>query len=412
MTWLPVALVIALEMLLAVATGYLLLLVLASFFSRGSPKPVAEPRRRFAILVPAHDEERVIGRLLDSLARLRYPAGLFDVHVVADNCSDGTAAIAASRAVHVHERRAPSARGKGQALRWLLDRLADQPYDAYVIIDADSVVSPDFLRAVDARLEQGLPVVQGYHGVLNADESWVAGLRALAFFLVQYTRRQGLAALGASAGLAGNGMAFAAELQDIHEWDAFGLTEDLEFHLKLVEGGVRVAFAPEAVVLSEMPTSLGQARSQNVRWERGRLALARAHVPRLLGSGLTGRDWVRLSAAMELLVPPQSVQFVLALAAVAASLALGSAVAIALGLGVLAGQVTYTVGGLARARIPLRLWAVLAYVPIFACWKAWVYLRALFALRPLAWVRTSRTISVAAGGGTDAQGTGRTRSTS
>lgn len=412
MAWLPVALVVALEVSLAVATGYLLLLVVASFFSRGSPQATADPRRRFAILVPAHDEERVIGRLLDSLARLRYPAGLFDVHVVADNCSDGTAAIAASRAVHVHERRAPSARGKGQALRWLLDRISDQPCDAYVIIDADSIVSPDFLLAVNARLDQGSPVVQGHYGVLNADESWVAGLRALAFFLVQYTRRQGLAALGASAGLAGNGMAFAAELQDIHEWDAFGLTEDLEFHLRLVERGVRVAFAPEAVVLSEMPTSLGQARSQNVRWERGRLALARAHVPRLLAAGLMGRDRVRLSAAMELLVPPQSVQVVLALAALAASLALGSPVPIALALAVLAGQVAYVVGGLARAHVPLRLWVVLAYVPIYACWKGWVYLRALFALRPLAWVRTPRAVPLATGGGAAAQRGRRTNSTS
>lgn len=397
MIWLPIALVFTIEVLLLAATGYLLLLVVASCFPRGSPDLEVEPRRRFAILVPAHNEERVIGRLLRSLSHLDYPRALVDVHVVADDCRDGTSAVARTYGARAHVRRATSAGGKGQALRWLIDRLPNEAYDAYVVVDADSVVSPDFLGAVNARLEEGSQAVQGYYGVLNADESWLTALRALALSLLHHTRRLGLAALGASAGLAGNGMAFAADLREIREWGAFGLTEDLELHTKLVNGGIKVAFAPEAVVLAEMPTSLAHAKSQNMRWETGRLALARAHVPRLLTSGLRGRDWSRLCTAMDLLVPPQSIQLLLALAVLTASFALGSSLLIVLGVAIVVGQAVYALGGLARAGVPLRLWLALAYVPIYALWKGRLYLRALLARRPLGWIRTPREPSPAAG---------------
>jgi 1,2-diacylglycerol 3-beta-glucosyltransferase len=391
MSWVPAALMTAIAAILAVIGGYLVLLVAASFVRRSArPFSASGHRLRFAILVPAHEEEQVIGRLLESLAHLRYPRELFDIHVVADNCVDGTAAVARSWGAHVHERHDLAHLGKGWALRWLLDRLADEPYDAYAIIDADSVVSADFLQVMALRLEQGERAVQGYYGVLNPEESWVAALRALAFSLHHYTRRLGLAGLRASAGLAGNGMVFAADLREAREWDAFGLTEDLELHVKLVEGGIRVAFAPDAAVLSEMPTSLGQSRSQNTRWERGRLTLARRYVPRLLGSGIMRWDWPRLNAALELAIPPLSVLFLLTAVVLVGSLALGLVVPAALAFVALAGQSAYVVVGLARAHVPLRWWLSLVYVPLYVLWKGRLYLSAVLARQPLPWVRTSR----------------------
>ena len=397
-TWVPALLMTAIAALLAAIGGYLALLVAASFFHRRiRPPSFAGERPRFAILVPAHDEEQVIGRLLESIARLRYPRDLFDVHVVADNCADATAAVARSAGAHVHERDDLTQPGKGQALHWLLDRLAHDPYDAYAIIDADSVVSAGFLEVMALRLMQGERAVQGYYGVLNPEESWVTGLRALAFSLLHYTRRLGLAALGASAGLGGNGMVFSAGLRQAREWDAFGLTEDLELHAKLVEGGVRVAFAPDAVVLSEMPASLGQSTSQNTRWERGRLTLARRYAGRLLISGVTGRDWPKVNAALELAIPPMSVLFLLTATVLVASLALGLVAPVALAVGAIAGQCAYVIGGLARAGAPLRWWLSLAYVPVYVLWKGRLYLGALLARQPLPWVRTPRQDSLARG---------------
>ena len=185
-------------------------------------------------------------------------------------------------------------------------------------------------------------------------------------------------------------MAFAAGLREVKEWDAFGVTEDLELHLKLVESGNPVAFAPEAKVLSEMPISLRQAKSQNTRWERGRLALARRHVPRLLVSGIMKRDWPRLNAALELMIPPQSVQLLLTAIILAISFTLGLAVPLALGFVTMHFQAAYVAGGLVRARVRPRLWVALAYAPLYALWKGQLYVRALLARQPLPWVRTAR----------------------
>ena len=106
--------------------------------------------------------------------------------------------------------------------------------------------------------------------------------------------------MGASAGLGGNGMVFDAKLRQAREWDAFGVTEDLELHARLVAAGVKVGFAPEASVLGDMPLTLAASRGQNMRWERGRLALARHNAPRLFAGALRGRDWSKLLTAIDM----------------------------------------------------------------------------------------------------------------
>jgi 1,2-diacylglycerol 3-beta-glucosyltransferase len=378
------------EVVLLGATAYILLLVFAGVVvKRRRPAP-ARRMRRFAVVVPAHNEETGVARTLDSIQTLGYPRPLFDVHVIADNCDDRTAEIARGYTPFVHERTDETARGKGQALRWLFDRLAGGAYDAFAVVDADSVVCRDFLSAMNDRLESGCLAVQSYHGVLDPERSWVASLRGAALCLLHHTRQSGLSALGASAGLAGNGMVFAAELPQAREWDAFGVTEDLELHAKLAAAGVKVAFASEVSVLSEMPLSLAASRDQNLRWERGRLALACHHAPRLFVAGLRSRDWPKLAAALNLLIPPLSVHAILAVALLALSLLLSSTVAVVLAAATLLGLTVYVVAGLAAAKAPLRLWLALGFAPLYVPWKGWLYAQALIARGPPSWTRTRR----------------------
>ncbi|MGD0765941.1 MAG: glycosyltransferase family 2 protein [Dehalococcoidia bacterium] len=371
-------------------TAYILLLVFAGATVRGKRPAPAQRKRRFAVVVPAHNEEAGIARTLDSLLRLSYPRPSFDVHVIADNCDDRTADVARRYTSFVHERVDETARGKGQALRWLFDRLPGDGYDAFAVVDADSVVCPDFLSEMNDRLESGCLAVQGYDGVLNPEESWVSSLRAVAFCLLHHSRRRGMSALGASAGLAGDGMVFAAELREAREWDAFGLTEDLELHSKLAMAGVKVAFAPGASVFSDMPTSLATARDQNLRWERGRLAVARVYAPKLLVAGLRSRDWPKLAAALDLMVPPLSVHALLAVAFLGLSVVVASTAAVSLAAATLLGLAVYVVVGLAAAKAPLRLWLALGFAPFFALWKGWLYGQALLARKSPSWIRTRR----------------------
>ena len=372
---------------------YLDLLSVAALLWRRRPAAAA-PRTRFAVLVPAHDEELLLPALLDSLNRLDYPPALYDVHVVADNCSDRTAAVAREGGAIVFERHDDSQRGKGYALGALLDRLngggAATTYDAYVVVDADSTVSANFLDVMNRHLLRGDAAVQCYYGVLNKDDSWPATLRYVAFVLFNGLRPQGRDGLGLSAGLRGNGMCFAASVIARFGWGAFTLAEDAEFHLQLAEAGVRVAYAPEAMVLAAMPASLRGSRSQNVRWERGRLQLLRAHGPRLLAAGLCRRDPARLDALAEQLVPPLSALTGLTAFFFALTMALRVRGARGLALAVLLGQLGYVVTGLRLAGAAPRAYAALLLAPIYIVWKLSVYVAAAVGIKDSRWVRTQR----------------------
>lgn len=377
---------------LSLLSAYLVGLTLLALVADRQGPPDGPRRRRFAVLVPAHDEEALIARLLASLERQDYARERFDVHVVADNCHDQTASRARAGGAIVHERFDEALRGKGFALRWLLERLASQgqAYDAYVVLDADSVVAEGFLRRMDARLEAGSKAIQAYYSVLNAGDSPVAALRYAALAAVHYARPLGRSVFGGSAGLKGNGMCFAAPILARFSWDWFTLAEDVEFHLALVKAGLRVDFAPEASVWADMPVTLAQAESQNARWERGRLQLLRTHVPGLLREGLRRRSLLQLDAAAEQCVPPLSVPVALGGLCVVAGLATGQRGLAALAGVSLAGQVAHLLGSLALVRAPRRAYVALAYAPLYVAWKVALYARALLPTPSTGWVRTAR----------------------
>ena len=263
--------------------------VVASWRKAHMPIPPAgTPPSCFAILVPAYNEEALIGEVLASLAKLDYPSDLYAVHVIADNCTDNTADIARACGAHVHERADVVNRGKGHALAWAIALLFGGPvqYDAYVVLDADSVVAPTFLAALDRYLARGGKALQSHNAVLNASESPTAALRWLALSLMNYIRPLGRNTFGGSSTLTGNGMCLSRELLMRHPWKAFGLSEDYQYYLALVADGGRVLFVPDADVRSVMPNTTRQLQTQDIRWESPRSRfrqLAASHGPAAAG---------------------------------------------------------------------------------------------------------------------------------
>src|SRR5262249_35179285 len=148
-------------------------LVMATGEAGRAPAPGrwTPPRTRFAVLVPAHDEELLIRRVVGSVQAIDYPPELYTLHVIADNCTDRTAELARGMGAVVHERHDLEHRGKGYALRWLFGQLLADPAsgDAFVIVDADSLVNRGFLRALDRRLRAGAVAIQAYDTVLNIE---------------------------------------------------------------------------------------------------------------------------------------------------------------------------------------------------------------------------------------------------
>jgi GT2 family glycosyltransferase len=374
---------------LTTVNGYLLALLGAAARTQEAPRG-APPGLRFAIVIPARDEEASIGGTLAALAALEHPRELVEIIVVADNCADGTATEAARAGATVWTRAGGNG-GKGGALAWALGRLAEAlpDVDAVVIVDADCAVTANLLTAIEARMRAGASVVQVAYLVGNPDDSAVAALRYASFALVNLVRPLGKARLGLSAGLFGTGMAFRRELLARHPWASRSLAEDQEQHLRLVAAGERVVFAPEARVVSAMPTTLRRSSSQQLRWDAGRARLIRTWTPRLLAAGLRRRDAAQLHAALEPLVPPQSL--LLAANLVAALLARRAGpVAGRVAAGNLAGQAAFVAGGLVLVRAPATVWRSLACAPALVAWKLALLVRLWSGRGPTYWVRTER----------------------
>jgi len=264
---------------------------------------------RFVVVVPAHNEASGIGATLRSLRAMSYPAAQWRLLVVADNCSDATAALARRHGGDVLERVDLRRRGKGYALQFAFRSLLAEPpggWDAVVVVDADTFVSANLLDAVASRIEAGEHAVQAAYLVRTpaGGQGAITEVALTAFHLVRSAARE---RLGLSCGLRGNGMAFTRRLLSTVPHDAFSRTEDLEYGILIGLAGMRVAFAPEALVRGDMPESESVATRQRERWIGGRVELARHYAPRLLVRAVRLRSAMLADLAFDLLVPPLSV---------------------------------------------------------------------------------------------------------
>ena len=361
----------------------------------GAPAPV-EPRARFEIVVPAHDEEAVIASTLSSIAALRYPAERVRVTVVADNCTDRTAEVARLAGVRVLERRDPGRRGKGHALSFAFaDVMRSSTADAVVVVDADTIVSPGLLRIFAERLAAGESVVQARYGVRDESASWRGRLMSLAFVLFHDVRSLGRERLGLSCGLRGNGMCFTRGVLERVPYAAHSLVEDLEYGIELGLAGVRVAYAHHALVRGDMPAGSRASRTQRDRWEQGRAAIARRYRGPLLRAGMRRGGRVPLDLAADLLVPPLTTLGVASalgtLVAVAGWLAGWTGVVPALvWAGALLGLLVYVARGCVLADGGARVLGDLAWAPVYVVWKLLPDGRAMKRGPVTEWIRTSR----------------------
>lgn len=382
-------------------SAYLLVLTAAAACRRRLAIPgSASSVRRLGVLIPAHDEELHLGTALGSLALQHYPRDRFEVIVVADNCQDRTAEIARDAGAMVMERKDPENRGKGYALAWALDRFArsDYPHDAYVILDADSSVTPNLLATMNRLLGEGWEAIQVYNAVRNPGETWMTALRFASFASYSYLRQMGRARLGFTAKLQGNGMGLAASLLRRHPWDSSAVVEDFDYSAKLAALGVSVAFAPEAEVRSEMPRTLDQANPQITRWELGRWQILRRHVPRLLIASLKARDLNRAEAALDLLVPPLS--FLIGLPAFCGVLEFGlhalghgdvwSGTLAALWGGVLAASLVHLTVALILVRAPAYVYRSLLCAPLYLMRLIRINVGIFLGRVERGWIRTPR----------------------
>ena len=228
---------------------------------------------RFMAIIPAHNEEAVVGNLVESLKNQNYNKGLYDIYVIADNCTDSTAKVAKDAGAIVYERFDESKKTKGYALDWFLQQKIKEnaPYDAFFVFDADNIVDKNFIKNMNKKLCQGEDVVQGYRDIKNPTDSWITSGYALFYWTMHRFYHLARYNIGLSPLLNGTGFMVRFDVVKPNGWDTVTLTEDIEFSLKRIIAGKKLGWATDAIVYDEQPVGFKQSWSQRSRWTVGHI---------------------------------------------------------------------------------------------------------------------------------------------
>jgi cellulose synthase/poly-beta-1,6-N-acetylglucosamine synthase-like glycosyltransferase len=342
------------------------------------PGPAPSEAQRFAVLIPAHDEEAALGSLLASLAAADYPALRLFVLVVADHCSDGTARVARAAGVACLER-ADGAPGKAAALAdglaWLE---SERPgwADGVAFFDADNVVDAAFFRYAAGRLAAGAPVVQGHVGIANHDVTLFARLNWINAMAENRFKELARGQAGLSCQLRGHGMVFRGDLLKRVEWHADSLAEDKGMVVRLVLAGLRVVWEDRARVASVLPTNTRDAAAQRRRWAGGKAAVASSAVGPLWRKWRESGDPVAFDLMVDFLMPSHAVQLSLVFGAVVVAGALAdlqSGLFLA-ALALVPAYLAYFYLAGRRAGVPGRAFLSVFAAPIYILWRTWINL--------------------------------------
>jgi cellulose synthase/poly-beta-1,6-N-acetylglucosamine synthase-like glycosyltransferase len=285
---------------------YYAVISIFGWFKRKEPAPSQFPlKTKFAVLIAAHNEEAVVPGVINSIKRVHYPKSLYDIFVIADNCTDNTAKVARALGVNVYERFDPVKKGKGFSLEWMFKNLFNlkTKYDAICILDADNLVSANFFAEMNKHLCLGHKVIQGYLDSKNPHDTWVSGNYSIAYWISNRLFQLPRHYLGLNCALGGTGFVMSTEVLRETGWGATCLTEDLEFSMKLVLKGMRVAWAHEAIIYDEKPLRISQSWRQRTRWMQGHSDCAQRFAKKLFLKAFRDRDMVAFDAALYLIQP-------------------------------------------------------------------------------------------------------------
>ncbi len=345
---------------------------------------------RIAIVLPAHDEAAVIEHTLANLQQIARRDGNTDVVVIADNCTDDTAVLARAAGARVLARHDLSLRGKGYALDHAFRILLQENFAAFAVIDADSSADENFLSALRDTLAAS-PAAQSRYMVRNGNVSPRTRLAELALAGFNVLRPRGRDRLGLSAGILGNGFALRRETLERVPYTAASVVEDLEYHLRLIGAGLRVAFIDVTSVRGDMPSGGEGARTQRARWEGGRLRMLREHGPALLGKVLRGQ-LRSLEPLADLLLLPLAYHVLLIGAALMIAAVAGAQPVVLAALASIVVVALHVIAALRVAHLPWSHLLQLMRIPGYLLWKLRVLAGTIAgSTRHSAWIRTNRS---------------------
>ncbi len=351
----------------------------------------------FAILIPAHNEEATIDDVLRSCAALNYPQAKHTVYVIADNCTDATAAKASAAGAVCLERTDDELRGKGHALQWALPQVLKRGHDAVAILDADCLLNADALSIIDRYMIAGDRVLQANYVVSNPDDNSLSYVLATSIALENDLFYAPKSLLGLAVFLRGTGMVLHREVLEQYPWQAGSVVEDMEYSYQLLRAGHRIRYVPEVCFATEFPVEYNQLAVQRTRWIGGNARLSRLGAVKLFWEGLRRGRLRLMDAAFTTLIVSRplivaQLALTLCFAVLCRWLAPGpwSHAMLTGSLGIVAIYAWYAVAGAMRVGITAHRLRLVAGAPAVVLRYLVIALRAVLSRSPADWGRTPR----------------------
>ena len=348
---------------------------------------------RLLFLIPAHNEELLLAACITSVKNLDYPEHEIGIVVIADNCTDSTEQIARSNGASVLPRHDLVKLGKSEAIGWALGRVDLDSWDAVVILDADSIILPEFAGELAKQAPLRDKVVQANFGSSNEFDSWLtrlSGVLGRIRYELEYPRKQ---RLGLNVPLTGNGMCIGTAILIAEGWAADSITENWELYARWTAAGIVIRYAQDARLLSQESATLRQSSSQRLRWASGRAEVFRKWRAKILQS--------------QRITPRQKIDAIVVLGS--PSPIIGSLIALVLGVGGLAifprpvslflvipavlVLVWWSVSTFRVLRThpqPIRTLTSLVMLPSYALWRGALQVKSMVVGTSRGWIRTAR----------------------
>lgn len=242
--------------------------------TRKPPVKEAKKNHRYAVVISARNENAVIGDLIHSIRVQNYPQELIDIFVVADNCTDNTAAVAQEAGAIVFPRFNTEEIGKGYALDYgitcIREHYSENEYEAYFVFDADNVLDVNYFREMNKVFDNGAIASTSYRNSKNYGSNWITAGYAVWFMREAKYLSQARLTLGTSCAVSGTGFFVSAEvIEEMGGWKFHLLTEDIEFSTYSILKGRRISYCPTAMLYDEQPLTFKDSWNQRFRWAKG-----------------------------------------------------------------------------------------------------------------------------------------------
>lgn len=294
--------------ILGIAFGIQVIYILL-FFVKAKVYPKAKTQHRFGIVIPARNEKDVIVDTIKCILRSDYPRELYDIYVVADNCTDNTAELARAAGAIVYERTDPDPKHHkaGYALKYLFEKIMEEHpgYEAFIKFDADNLMEPDYISRMNDAFDAGVKCARGYSNSKNIDQNIITGISGLWYIRDCRFASHFRSAIGQGTMLGGAGMMFSAEIIEKHGWDCLCSSDDSEFTMRrLNQDKIKTMYVKDAVVYEDQPSTLKDTFSRYKRMARALNTLFWTQGIKSFGLFFVRWKWTYLDMFLTLLFIP------------------------------------------------------------------------------------------------------------